>query len=325
MSNEMSAATERLLRDSADVAALRHKLALINIAAQHRLAWYRSHYSPDQPRVPAGNPRGGQWTSEGNTESGGRPQTMSDVTPDNLWKPGAQYAGRGPRRGSGRIGGEAEPGQAARLAIARARAADATARVRALDPDWRPGAGIEESIEARIRAYEAQAEEAEARLRELAGFELPPIIPKERPATKQEQHAVARELARWLVKNHGQVIEGAAWLLEFEPSIEAYLDPPKTLEELHQAVSNPKPGYEIHHIVEQTPAENEKFPRTMIDAPDNLVRIPKFKHWEINGWYGQPNKAFGGASPREYLRGKAWDERIRIGLYALIKHEVLKP
>jgi hypothetical protein len=63
----------------------------------------------------------------------------------------------------------------------------------------------------------------------------------------------------------------------------------------------------------------------MIDAPDNLARIPKFKHWEINGWYGQPNKTFGKISPRDYLRGKAWSERVKVGLDALILHGVLKP
>jgi len=34
-----------------------------------------------------------------------------------------------------------------------------------------------------------------------------------------------------------KIIEGAAWLLEFEPAIEAYRDPPKTLEELRFANS----------------------------------------------------------------------------------------
>ncbi len=78
-------------------------------------------YSPDQPRVPAGNSDGGQWTSanfessqhtaEVNTASShtsgaelsqrqnNDSQVISDATPDNLWVPGAQYAGcRGKRR-----------------------------------------------------------------------------------------------------------------------------------------------------------------------------------------------------------------------------------
>jgi MafB19-like deaminase len=64
------ARTERLLQDANDAAALRHRLALIDIEAQHRLAQHRSHYNPDQPRVPAGHPDGGQWTNTGSTKIG---------------------------------------------------------------------------------------------------------------------------------------------------------------------------------------------------------------------------------------------------------------
>lgn len=136
---------------------------------------------------------------------------------------------------------------------------------------------------------------------------------------------MAREIARWLIKHRGHIVEGVSWLLEYEPSIEAYLDPPKTLEELQRAVATPKKGYDIHHIVERTSAEQDGFPRSVIDDPDNLVRIPRFKHWEINGWYGRPSESYGGLSPREYLRGKEWAERIRVGRNALIEHGVLKP
>ena len=64
------ARTERLLLDAKSAATLRHKLALMDITAQ-RIAWHRSHFNPDQPRVPAGNPDGGQWTSVGG-ETGSR-------------------------------------------------------------------------------------------------------------------------------------------------------------------------------------------------------------------------------------------------------------
>jgi hypothetical protein len=58
------ARSERLLADAKSAATLRHKLALMDIAAQH-IAGHRSHFNPNQPRVPAGNPDGGQWTSTG--------------------------------------------------------------------------------------------------------------------------------------------------------------------------------------------------------------------------------------------------------------------
>ena len=62
-------------------------------------------YLADQPRVPAGNPDGSQWTTAGGGTSAGAGQqttdagagtsdsrVISDATPDNDWEPGAQYA-----------------------------------------------------------------------------------------------------------------------------------------------------------------------------------------------------------------------------------------
>ena len=63
----------------------------------------------------------------------------------------------------------------------------------------------------------------------------------------------------------------------------------------------------------------------MIDGKENLVRIPTLKHREITAWYQTKHDAFGQVSPREYLRGKGWEERRRIGIDALIEHGVLKP
>ena len=63
----------------------------------------------------------------------------------------------------------------------------------------------------------------------------------------------------------------------------------------------------------------------MIDSPDNLVLIPRLKHWQITGWFMRKNKDYGGLPPREHLRGKAWTERRRIGLDAMILYGVLKP
>jgi hypothetical protein len=48
-------------------------------------------YSPDQPRVPAGNPDGGQWTDGGGEQSRDERVVLSDASPDPV-VPGAQYA-----------------------------------------------------------------------------------------------------------------------------------------------------------------------------------------------------------------------------------------
>jgi hypothetical protein len=51
-------------------------------------------YNPLQPRVRAGHPDGGQWTAEDSSGATNAPsqQVLSDATPDNTWRPGAQYA-----------------------------------------------------------------------------------------------------------------------------------------------------------------------------------------------------------------------------------------
>ncbi len=118
----------------------------------------------------------------------------------------------------------------------------------------------------------------------------------------------------------------ASWVVEEgAPFIEAYADPPKSLEELQDAVSTTATGYDVHHIVEQTPAEQDGFSRPLIDSPENLVRIPTLKQWQITGWYMTSSEDFGGMSPRSYLRGKSWEERVQVGYQGLIRSGVLKP
>jgi hypothetical protein len=286
-------------------------------AAHHAL-------SDSWPLVPSEHPAYRQWM-DGEADAERDSRVVSDITPDNDWRPGARYAqnARPPRRGSGRDL-QPELGQAIRLSEAQTRAEATIARVREIEPNWRPRPSAYESVEGLIRAYESDAEQAQARLRELTA-PLPPIIPRERPPTTSERNDVARAVARWLAQNRGHVIDKVDWFFEYEPSVRAYLDPPKTLPELQQAVPTSKPGYDIHHIVERTSAEQDGFPRSLINGPENLVLVPKFKHWEITGWYMTGNEDYGGLSPRDYLRGKDWEERTKVGLRALIRHGVLKP
>jgi hypothetical protein len=70
--------------------------------------------------------------------------------------------------------------------------------------------------------------------------------------------------------------------------------------------------------------EHLGFTRSEIDSPANLVRIPTMKHYDITGWYARVNEKFGGISPRDYLRNKDIDERMRVGLEALKEYKVLK-
>ena len=208
---------------------------------------YELKYSPDQPRVPAGNPEGGQWTDAGGASGGGQ------------------------------------------------------------------------------RTSEDGSANTKPRLFVAAGL---PRIPRQRPPSSSERTAIAKAAAIWLAENGiaaSEAIAKNSWLYHAIPYIRSYLDAPKPLEELQQDVSTPKIGYDVHHIVEQSSAEAAGYQRRMIDAPDNLVRIPRLKHWEINAWYQRENASYGDVSPREYLRGKDWDERRRAGLDALTRYGVLKP
>ena len=113
-----------------------------------------------------------------------------------------------------------------------------------------------------------------------------PKIPKQRPPTSTERTAIAKSIAILAAEagiaatGIGETIAKPSWLYYALPSIVSYLDAPKALDELQADAAISKPGYDRHHIVEQTSAAEDGWPRKMIDAPDNLVSVPKMKHWE---------------------------------------------
>jgi hypothetical protein len=123
----------------------------------------KANFNPNQPRVPAGNPDGGQWTDGGGGGGGDLVRIAS--------RPGRGFSQVRLRNGR-RV--DATPGQAARLAAARARADSRINQVRELDPDWKPRPSLTETVEGEIRAAEAEAREAEARLGELSRMKIRP-------------------------------------------------------------------------------------------------------------------------------------------------------
>jgi len=164
----------------------------------------------------------------------------------------------------------------------------------------------------------------------------PPEIPETAPSTAKLRNIAIKSIARWALKRGFEALipgigealaflDTARWIYDNLPDINAYLDKPRSLQDLRDAVDQPKEGYEVHHIVEQNPARREGFPENQIESRDNKVRISKLKHWEISGWYGTRNEEFNGASPRDYLRGKDWQEKQRVGMMALVKFGVLRP
>ena len=258
-------------------AALRFEVTLLRCALA-----LKAGYNPDEPRVPAGSPDGGQWTT------GGASGPITDFSAQR-------------RSGSGV-----------------------------------PETGPKTQEPLRITVYPRSNYDVSGPASESPPLQTTPKIPLQEPDTAQLRNAVIKQAAKWLLKATLRdalgpigvfinVLEAADWIRRSYPYIQTYLDPPKSLEDLQQAVSTPQKGYDIHHIVEQTSAEQDGFPRDLIDAPENLVRIPTLKHWEITAWYATRNEDYNFMSPRQYLRGKSWSERVRVGEFALRKFGVLKP
>jgi hypothetical protein len=113
----------------------------------------KAGFRPDQPRVPAGLPGGGQWTDEGNPEQ-------------------IQLISRRTRGGSGlvRIHGQLHaitPAQLAHLDISLMQMRAALRAVRAVDRGWKPTPQAYESVEGLIRSNEWNTREAQFRLFEL--------------------------------------------------------------------------------------------------------------------------------------------------------------
>jgi hypothetical protein len=107
------------------------------------------------------------------------------------------------------------------------------------------------------------------------------------------------------------------------PFVKAYFDSAQTLEALQEATLDPQPGYDVHHVVEGGTAQDAEEAKR-VNSRENKVSISALKHWELNAWYATKDVRFGGMSPRDYLQGKSWNERQRIGLIGLRTVGVLK-
>jgi len=163
---------------------------------------------------------------------------------------------------------------------------------------------------------------------ETIGEERPDLedVPTDRPFGRGELSPILRMISNLAaLLGLATLATRAPWIMEYGPQILSNNDLPKTLSELQNDVGVSKPGYEDHHIVEQTSAARYGLPRELIDSPQNLVKIPTLKHREITSWYSRPNSEYGGLTPREYLSQRSWSERWQVGIEQLIKFGVLEP
>jgi hypothetical protein len=123
----------------------------------------------------------------------------------------------------------------------------------------------------------------------------PPQLPETPPPSTRQRNIWAVRVARYLlsISSGAQMMRMRLWIWDHARArIVAYIDEPKSLDQLQRDASHPKPGYDIHHIVEQTPARRDGFPDSQIESWRNRVRIPTYKHWEINSWYETSDERF---------------------------------
>lgn len=127
-----------------------------------RMTIAQKRFNPSQPRVPAGNPDGGQWVGEGGGSGDGEARVETVNWP-------ARRSG-GTRTIRGRVH-ETTPAQETRLATTEAQATALLREVQRRDPNWRPRPSIYEGVEGEILAHQATALQASARLQELRARE----------------------------------------------------------------------------------------------------------------------------------------------------------
>lgn len=130
----------------------------------------KAGFNPDQPRVPKGDPDGGQWIRDAGKVGSDRARS-TDISAQR-------------RIGPRPIG---TPTQHLRLDVASARAQDAIARVQQLNPNWRPASAMSgdnpRDMEAMIRTKEAERREAEAQYVALARVGHDDSFPRRAAAT----------------------------------------------------------------------------------------------------------------------------------------------
>ena len=323
---------------------------------------FAKDYNPDEPRVPKGDPHGGEWTAGGaavGSATLGVPNSGDSTTtaPDSTTTPGiyavTAQGGNSPEpteNGDSSSSSSADPpmkfefGPPVSTPPAPPPHGDGDTRPSTLGSDDLGGTstGGAATTETPDQSDSSASENPQSDL----GPAPPPEIPDEQPATTQQINTVLRNLATWLSLARAMLgvayeldpevalvlaaIEATIWLADYAPKVWSYLDAPQTLADLQNAATRPAPpGYELHHIVEaqkrsEDAESNARRFSDRIDSRENLVRVPYWKHIEISSWYSRSHREYGGLTLRTYLRGKSWQEQYDIGLEVLRRHGVLK-
>jgi hypothetical protein len=154
-----------------------------------------------------------------------------------------------------------------------------------------------------------------------------------------------RELYRFFMTHSSDISALSAYLAdhglqldELPAVIRSLFDPPKPLSELQTDkppagfdresqlrtyLGDPPPGYEWHHIIEQTGQTRDDLTspegiRTWIQNTDNVVMIPVIKHYCINGFMSSARPPGSGIILRNTVKGMEPNEQRRVGIILLL-------
>ncbi len=249
-----------------------------------RKAWERK-YDPDQPRVPRGHPDGGQWTN-----------------------------------GPGAGGDDENPGE------------------ELLTDEEQQEVG---RLAERARRILADAGDPDSLVVLAAGGEKPPKLPRSKWGALA---FFAEFLGRMMVQRAFEGRNSPVWFDVIDwfnaintmmPEFESYLTPPKEWEELVAdrdyrdfdsyndflgVYGSAGAFHDWHHLVEQKSGFSER----EINNTENIIRVPRGRHWQITSFMATPHDHLGGLSWRQWLRGKSIEEHRRVGMMAARDVGVLK-
>jgi hypothetical protein len=95
-------------------------------------------------------------------------------------------------------------------------------------------------------------------------------------------------------------------------------------DELEKRFGRAPTGYDYHHIVEQGGTNAKDFAPDVLNSTENIVKIPKYLHEEINVVYGSPAKEAPTMSLRQWLRGQPYDVQRYWGIKVMRGLRIIK-
>lgn len=110
---------------------------------------------------------------------------------------------------------------------------------------------------------------------------------------------------------------------ESEPSagVDCYPSFTSFKRDMERKGKKPPAEYQWHHIVEQNPTNQERFPGRL-HCTDNLIAIPDQIHTRISGFYSSKPRWTKGKTVRQVISARSWQKQYDYGVKTLRRHGV---